>query len=352
MELGNGIIKKQDIPQRGYLYDNPDKLKVPDLDPNEPIEVRVASMTDAGPGIRSFEFEPTSANVLLPEEPAGAHISAFINDGLVRQYSIVGHDETRNRYRIAVKREDNGRGGSKAMHELTEGRVLKIGHPRNNFMLYENARRSILISGGIGITPMLSMAHRLLRINRPFDLHVCARDEESVPFKEELAVSRLARHAHIHLDQDQGRSGLPLDVVLSRPDKDTMIYICGPEGFMNYVRDAAIERGWPEENVRIESFSAPIADDANNRPFTLHLAKSNRDLTVKADQTILDALLHAGIDPKYACMQGTCGTCITPVLEGEVDHRDAYLSEVEKEANTSVCVCVSRTQGERISVDM
>ncbi len=352
MELGNGIIKKQDIPRRGYLYDNPDKLKVPDLDPNLPIEVRVASMTDVGPGIRSFEFEPTSANVLLPEGPAGSHISVFISDGVVRQYSIVGHDETRNRYRIAVKREDAGRGGSKAMHELTEGQVLKIGHPRNNFMLYENAEHSILISGGIGITPMLSMAHRLLRINRPFDLHVCARDEQSVPFKDELAVSRLAKHAHIHLDQGQGRSGLPLDVVLSRPDKDTLIYVCGPEGFMNYVRDAAIERGWPEENVRIESFTAPIADDASNRPFSLHLARSNRDLTVEADQTILDALLHAGVDPKYACMQGTCGTCITPVLEGEVDHRDAYLSEVEKEANNSMCLCVSRAQGERISLDM
>lgn len=352
MELGNGIVKKQDIPRRGWLYDNPHKMDVPDLDPLLPIEVRVARITDVGEDIRAFEFEPTSDGVVLPEGPAGSHISVFINEGLIRQYSMVAHDEVRNRYRIAVKRDDQGRGGSKAMHELTEGQVLKIGHPRNNFMLYENAKRSILISGGIGITPMLAMAHRLLRVDRPFQFHVCARNEAAVAFKEELAVSRLAKHVQIHLNQEDGKSGFTPEEVLARPDKDTLIYICGPAGFMNWVREAAIARGWPEENIRIESFSAPIVDNAANRAFTLHLSRSGKDLSVGPDQSIRDALHHAGMDPKYACMQGTCGTCITPVLEGEVDHRDAYLSESEKKANCSMCVCVSRASGERISIDM
>jgi vanillate O-demethylase ferredoxin subunit len=177
---------------------------------------------------------------------------------------MVTHDEVRNRYRIGVKLEEKSRGGSKAMHQLKVGQVLKIGHPRNNFMLYENARRSILIAGGIGITPMLAMAHRLIRVNRDFELHVCARNEEMVPFKKELAVSRLAKHVHIHVDQENGRSGMSPDKVLLRPDPDSLVYICGPGGFMNWVRDSAIARGWPAENVRIESFGAPIAEDVSS----------------------------------------------------------------------------------------
>ena len=351
-ELGNGILRKQNVPQRGWLHANPDMLNVPSLDPNAPIEVRVVSTQDVAEGVRSFEFEPTSADHLLPEGPAGAHINVHIGDGLIRQYSLVAHDDIRNRYRIAVKREDNGRGGSRAMHELKEGQVIKIGPPKNNFMLYENAKRFILISGGIGITPMLAMAHRLIRLNRDFELHVCARNEDAVPFKDELAISRLAKHVHIHLDQENGRSGLSPEKVLANPDDEAQIYICGPGGFMEWLRSSAVGLGWNEQNIRIESFAAPIAENVANREFSLHLVKANKVIKVKADQSILDALQHSGVEPAYACMQGTCGTCITKVVEGEVDHRDAYLSETEKAANDQKCLCISRAKGERLSVDL
>ena len=121
---------------------------------------------------------------------------------------------------------------------------------------------------------------------------------------------------------------------------------------MNWLSAAAVQQGWLPENIRIESFSAPIAADGVNHAFTLHLARSNKEIPVKADQTIIDALQHSGVEPKYACMQGTCGTCVVSVASGEVDHRDAYLSETEKAANTHLCLCVSRAKGERLSIQL
>jgi ferredoxin-NADP reductase len=279
-------------------------------------------------------------------------MTVFINDQLIRQYSLVEHDDVRNRYRIAVKRDDKGRGGSRAMHQLAVGDVVRISPPKNNFMLYENARRFILISGGIGITPMLAMAHRLIRLGKEFELHVCARNEDAVPFKDELAVSRLARHVTIHLDKPEGGSTLSPETIFAQPDEHAQIYICGPGGFMNWLRDSAVEQGWQPENIRIESFSAPISTDGSNHAFTLRLERSQKDVPVKAGQSILDALQHSGVEPRYACMQGTCGTCVVKVVSGEVDHRDAYLSETEKVANTQMCLCVSRAKAERLAIDL
>ncbi|GAB3382505.1 fatty acid desaturase [Spongiibacter taiwanensis] len=351
-DLANGILEKQPIPERGWLKPSAEPIWVPGEEVNAPIEVKVYSIEEVGEGIRSFVFEPTDSDVLLPEGAAGAHVNVFIKEGLIRQYSLVEHDDVRNRYRIAVKCEENGRGGSKAMHQLEVGQVIKIGRPKNNFMLYENAKRFVLISGGIGITPMLAMAHRLIRLGKDFELHVCARNEEAVPFKKELSVSRLAKHVHIHLDQDNGRSALAPETVLANPSHDTQIYICGPGGFMNWLRESAVGLGWHPENIRIESFAAPMAEDVASHPFTVHLAKSNKEVEVKANQSIIDALQHSGVEPSYACMQGTCGTCITGVVDGEVDHRDAFLSETEKAANDQMCLCVSRAKGDRLSLDL
>jgi vanillate O-demethylase ferredoxin subunit len=238
------------------------------------------------------------------------------------------------------------------MHALNEGDVIRVSKPRNHFVLYESATRFVLIAGGIGITPLLSMATRLQSLRKPFELHVCARDEAAVPFRDELTLPAMASVTSMHLDKPDGRSSLDLDKVLGPASRDTLLYLCGPQGFMNWLRESALTRGWPDANIRIESFSAPALANVGNHAFSLTLAKSRRRIEVPASQTILDALHHAGVEVPYACMQGTCGTCAAHVIEGEVDHRDAYLSESEKVNNARLCLCVSRARGDRLSIDL
>lgn len=349
-DLANGVLRKQDIPSRGW-FEGPKNVAMPKPEDQLPFAVRVARMDDGGEGIRIFDLEPLD-NKALPEAAAGAHVDVHLANGLVRQYSVVAHDKAGNRYRIAVKRDDAGRGGSKAMHALQRGEVLRIGKPRNNFVLYENAARFVLIAGGIGITPLLHMAKRLQTLGKPFELHVCARNDAAIPFRSEIVTGALKNRARIHLDQASGRSSLNVDAILATPQDDTLLYLCGPQGFMNWLRGQALAHGWPEANIRIESFAAPIADDTENHAFDLRLARSGRTLKVGAEQSILDALQHQGIDVPYACMQGTCGTCITAVVGGEIEHRDAFLSETEKAAGDHMCLCVSRARGTSLSVDL
>ena len=349
-DLANGVLRKQDIPSRGW-FEGPKNVVMPKPEDQLPFPVRIARMDDGGEGIRIFDLQPLDDKP-LPEATAGAHVDVHLANGLVRQYSVVAHDRAANRYRIAVKRDDAGRGGSKAMHALQRGDVLRIGKPRNNFVLYENAARFVLIAGGIGITPLLHMAKRLQTLGKPFELHVCARNDAAIPFRSEIVTGALKNRTRIHLDQVSGRSSLNVDAILATPQDDTLLYLCGPQGFMNWLRGQALARGWPEANIRIESFAAPIADDTENHAFDLKLARSGRTIKVTAEQSILDALHREGLDVPYACMQGTCGTCITAVVGGEIEHRDAFLSETEKAAGDHMCLCLSRARGDCLSVDL
>lgn len=349
-ELANRVLREQKIPARGVLG-GPPKVELLKPEDTAPVAMRLVATRDVGEDIRAFDFEPVDGRP-LQKGPAGSHLDIHLPGGLVRQYSVVAHDTQANRYTIAVKRDDQGRGGSKAMHALTLGTVLDVGRPRNNFVLYENAQRFILIAGGIGITPLFHMAQRLSAIGKPFELHVCARNDAAIPLRDQITTGALAAKTTVHLDQANGRSGLNVAQVLGHPDAGTLVYLCGPQGFMNWLREAALAAGWPEANVRIESFSAAVVADSENRPFTIELAQARRTIPVKADQSILDALSIAGINVPYACMQGTCGTCVTPVVNGAVEHRDAYLSEREKADNHCMCLCVSRARGDKITLDL
>lgn len=349
-DLANQVLREQKIPARGLLSGPPPaELLTPE--DTAPIAMRLKAIQEVGEDIRAFEFEPVDSQP-LPSAGAGSHLDIHLSNGLVRQYSVVAHDTQANRYTIAVKRDDQGRGGSKAMHALAVGTVLNVGRPRNNFVLYESAQRFILIAGGIGITPLVHMAQRLAAIDKPFELHVCARNEAAVPLREQLSGNALAARTTVHLDQANGRSGLDVLQVLGRPDDGTLLYLCGPQGFMNWLREAALAAGWPESQVRTESFAAAVVADVENRPFTVELAQARRTIPVRTDQSILDALAIAGVNVPYACMQGTCGTCVTPVVNGAVEHRDAYLSEREKVSNSCMCLCVSRALGDKVTLDL
>lgn len=347
--LANGLLRKQPIPERGLVVGvRPSEFKP--VETAGPFRVTVLSQELVAKDVRTFTL--SRGGERLPAFDAGAHISLYLPSGAVRQYSLLGDPDDRSQYRIAVKREADGRGGSREVHEvLVEGAELMISHPRNNFVLYEQSATYLLIAGGIGITPMLAMAYRLQRLGKTFELHVCAQAEDVIPFGRVLQQFPFADRIQVHVDAN-GRSSLDTHAVLSDPRADKMLYICGPAGFMNWIRDEARNHKWNERLVRTESFSAPISDDTQNREFTVELARSERTVPVPADMTVLEALNRAGLDVPYACAQGTCGTCVTAVCKGQVEHRDAFLSDEEKGESQVMCVCVSRAKGDRITLDL
>lgn len=349
-ELANGVLRRQGIPDRGW-FEGPGEIHIPTEEDRAPIAMRVAGIEDQAEAIRSFDLEPADG-CALPSGDAGAHVEIHLPDGLVRQYSLVSHDRATNRYRIAVKREDGGRGGSRAMHALKLGDEIAVSRPRNNFVLYENAPRFVLVAGGIGITPLLAMAHRLHALGKPYHLHVCSRDESAIAFRKDLAQGPMSRCVTLHLDRAGGGSGIDPDAVLGTYGPEDLLYLCGPQPFMDWLRREAAARGWREDQIRTESFSAAIADDSENRAFNLQLARSGRSVEVPADRTIIDALAAAGIEVPFACMQGTCGRCAADIVSGEVEHRDAYFSDEEKAGNRHMCLCVSRARGAQLVVDL
>ena len=354
--LANGIFRRQGIPERG-VFIRPDKdykntlKKQMQSEKKSRFKVKVTSVQEVAKDIKSFVFEPAEPGETLPEFSAGSHIQIYLPSGGWRFYSLVNPPYESNKYQVAVKREAHGKGGSKEMHQISAGDVLEISAPRNNFVLYENRKKFLLISGGIGITPLLSMAHRLDETDQYFELHICAKDKAEVPFQYELENWSFAPNVEIHIDKD-GRPAFDPQKVLSSPDPDTLIYVCGPPGFNKWIRESAVKMGWKEDQIRQEFFSAPPVQVAETRAFELELKKSDKTITVKKEQTIIDALHFNNIKVPYSCLQGTCGTCVMEVEEGEIDHRDAVLSEEEKAAQKKICLCVSRAMGEKLAVDL
>ena len=356
--LANGAFTKQDIPTREFI-DKPDAnykerfLKKLDKEDSDLLQVKVSAIENVATHIKSFEFRAEDGGQ-LPEFSAGSHIEIILPSGTKRHYSLVNAPFERDIYKVAVKLEANGRGGSKEMHEsIKEGDVLEISQPRNNFLLYENAKRFILISGGIGITPLLSMAHRLNELEKGFELHVCTKAEEEIPFHHGLKHWSFATSVEFHLDEG-GRSSIDLRKVLANPSLDTLIYICGPSGFNHWVQGEALSLDWNQSNIKKEVFTMDPSALSEPKGFELILNKSNRALKIEKEQTIIDALEYHNIDVNYSysCMQGTCGTCVTDVLNGEIDHRDAFLTEEEKAAQNKMCLCVSRAKEGRMVLDL
>lgn len=283
----------------------------------------------------------------LPPFTAGAHIDLHLGDNLIRQYSLCNAPAERNRYLLGVMRDSQSRGGSKAVHEaLQEGQRLRIGVPRNNFPLHSGAHHSLLIAGGIGITPMLAMAHQLSLQGDAFTLHCCVRERARLPFQGTLAASPLVPYVQVHCD-DQERLLPERDIGTPAPGKH--LYVCGPSAFMDFVLNSARALGWSEEHLHWESFT-PLAQ--SGAAFTVIAARSGREVVVGAEQSIARALLQAGIDVPLSCEQGMCGTCLTSVLAGTPEHRDAYLTDAERAANDCMTLCCSRALSATLTLDI
>jgi len=324
-------------------------------DPLIPVYVR--SIRIEAENIRSFELWP-DADVELPAAQAGAHVDVHLPSGLVRQYSLTNPGDDRC-YIIGVNHDAKSRGGSRHMHEgVRVGDRLQISVPRNNFELQEQAPQSVLIAGGIGITPLYAMAKRLIALDRPFTLYYCARSRNRAAFLDDLRhLVRGKPHAAIQtvFDDESGVASLDLSAVIARHE-EAHFYCCGPVPLM----DAFVQTCAPlaPERVHVEYFGgAPVptapADAANPaKSFIVRLARSNRELEVLPGVSILDTLLSNGVPVLNSCREGVCGSCETAVLEGTPEHHDRVLSAAERAANNTMMVCVSRCQGDSLTLDL
>jgi vanillate O-demethylase ferredoxin subunit len=316
------------------------------------LSVRVVRIRDEAQDVRSFELA-SGDGVPLPPFSAGSHIDVHIADGLVRQYSLCNDPAEAGRYQIAVKREAASRGGSQAMHEqVREGDLLTISVPRNNFALSPVAKHHLLIAGGIGITPLLSMARQLLPSGAAFSLVYFSRSIAHTAFHEVLSTPQFRSRVSFHyaLEPEQVRAYLR-KLLWSRPPEGHL-YLCGPRPFMDLVETTAAPT-WPPEAVHLEYFSADPASLAGPKgSFVVRLARHGGEFEIAEGRTIIEVLAEHGVIVDTSCEQGVCGTCLTGVLEGEPDHRDVFLTDAEKVGNDRMTVCVSRAKSPRLVLDL
>ena len=315
------------------------------------IEVKVANRTCEADGICSYELVRTDGQALPPFE-AGAHIDVHLAGNLVRQYSLCNAPGETHRYLIGVLRDTDSRGGSQAMHDHVDlGSVLQISAPKNHFPLVE-AKRTLLLAGGIGVTPILAMAETLAARGAAFEMHYCARSPEKAAFKERLAGCGFAAQVQFHYDSGDAAQKLDLPALLARPDADTHVYVCGPQGFIDYVLGTAKAQGWPPAQLHVEYFSAAAVDTTGDQAFDVKLASSGKVVTIPAGKTVIKVLEEQGVVIPYSCEEGVCGTCLTRVLEGVPDHRDMYLTEEEQAANDQFTPCCSRSKSPVLVLDL
>lgn len=315
------------------------------------LTVKVLRKKQEALDIASFELVKPDGSA-LPGFSAGSHIDVQVPGGLSRQYSLCNDAAEQHRYRIAVLRDPASRGGSTGMHDaLKEGDTLQISEPRNHFPLV-HAERTLLFAGGIGVTPLLSMAQRLAHIGADFRMHYCTRSAERTAFRDEIAASAYADRVEFHHDDGDAAQKLQLEQVIAKPQAGTHLYVCGPTGFIDWVLKTAERLGWPKDQVHLEYFGAAPQDTAGDRAFQVKVASSGETYEVGANETVVQALQKHGIEILTSCEQGVCGTCITRVLQGECDHRDLYFTDEEKAQNDQFTPCCSRAKSPLLVLDL
>jgi ferredoxin-NADP reductase len=284
----------------------------------------------------------------LPAWTPGSHIDVVLDEDLVRQYSLIGLDEDSTSWRIGVLREAKGRGGSRQIHDtiVTGGKVRTRG-PRNHFHLLP-AERYIFIAGGIGITPITGMIAEAERLGIPWQLTYGGRTRASMAFAQDLA-DRYGDRVSLVPQEEFGL--IDLKTLLKEASEGTRIYCCGPEPLLNAVQSAS--EHWPEEALHFERFVPAEQDESKpSESFEVELSESGMVVSVPADKSILQVLDEAGVDVLSSCASGTCGTCETVIVSGEVDHRDSVLTPKEREANCSMMICVSRAACPRLVLEL
>jgi vanillate O-demethylase ferredoxin subunit len=316
------------------------------------LMMRVRRITDEAQDIRSFELVDETGTP-LPAITAGAHIDVHLGPGIIRQYSLCNGPEQTESYTIAVKREAQSRGGSSAMHDrIRVGDRVGVTGPRNNFPLAPEADDSLLLAAGIGVTPLLSMSKHLRAMGKPFRLEYFTRSPESTAFTDLLGDPGFAKHVTVHYGVEPDAVAAYLQVRLAWRPVGRHLYACGPRPFMDLITEKAAA-SYPDDAVHLEHFQAdPSLENAPRERFTIRLARSGVEMEVPAGESIVDVLTRSGVRVEVMCQQGVCGTCLTGVIGGVPDHRDAFLSDAEKAANDKILLCCSRACSPLLVLDL
>jgi vanillate O-demethylase ferredoxin subunit len=309
------------------------------------MQVRIRSACWEADHILGFRLEPLRGEA-LPSFTAGAHIEVALQPGLKRSYSLLNDPSQRDVYEIGVQLDPESRGGSQHIHEhWRPGQVVEVSEPRNLFPLKEDASHSILIAGGIGITPMLSMMSRLQGLGQSWELRYAVRSRNRAAFLERLDG---LSNVQVTIDDEPSTPRLDLKGLIATAPPDAHVYCCGPSGMLAAFR----EHGGPLGDRMHFEYFASDAKAACDGGYRLQLQRSGKVIEVVAGETMLDALLAAGVDVGFACFEGVCGSCRLPVLEGVPDHRDQFLTQAEKDANNAVMACCSGARTSSLTLDI
>lgn len=312
------------------------------------LDVTVAKRSDVATDIIGLELSSTDGST-LPAYDAGAHVDVYVKSGLIRQYSLTGDPADISKYRLGILLDPKSRGGSTAIHtDFETGRQIKIGRPRNNFPMGTNVAHTILFAGGIGVTPMLNMAYALEASGASWEMHYCGRTADRLAFTEEL--KRFGDKVQVHVDSGPDDQKMNINGVLATAAPDRHLYVCGPNGFMDFVVKSAENNNWAEDCVHLERFGAEVNTDG--APFTVVARKSGKTFEVQPGETISQKLEEHGIHVQVSCQSGVCGTCLTRVAEGMPDHRDLVQTDLEKASNAQITVCCSRSKTKKLVLDV
>lgn len=309
------------------------------------LELVLEEVEDITARVRLFHFaDPVGA--VLPDYTAGSHVDFHLGKVGVRSYSLIDFpgQPDRSRYSVAVQREADGTGGSRAMHGLKVGDRVKVAAPANDFDLAPGNAPVLLLAGGIGVTPLISMASALKSQGRAFGFHYAARSDSVMAFAAHLRA-HFGDAMTFWLDD---RVPLDLGQLMAAQPKDTALYICGPRGMIDGARAAAEAAGITD--VHVELFTSPQAGD--DTAFEVEIKDSGQVFTIPPGRSIIDVLEDEGVDLIYDCQRGDCGICQTDVIDGIPDHRDVVLSEAEKASGKVMQICVSRAKSARLVLDL
>jgi ferredoxin-NADP reductase len=313
------------------------------------MAVKVNEIIEINSQVKRFSFVRLNGKPMLPFS-GGAHTVVEMNDGGIKRlnaYSLMGNPHDLSSYSISVRRNDEGRGGSRYMHNhVKQGMEMLISNPVNLFALNLQARKHLFIAGGIGITPFLAQMKQLSAINANFELHYAVHTNDLGPYINEI-THEYPNNSHIYCSDKQQR--IDFTNLLNRQPLGTHVYVCGPRSMIDSVRSTSTAAGWPKENVHFEEFLAPEAGSA----FKVKLNTSNKIIPVGEQQSLLEALEAAKVDVPYLCRGGACGQCETKVLkaDGELLHHDHWLTEEEKSSGKKIMPCVSRFGGKTLVID-